>query len=1313
MKQIFIKTTRCKSLFFAVLFILSNATYGQGSMEPPWWEDLTPCAPPSSCNLINNANPLDDGGIYLSAINPNPIDNNICTEEINGQYVVHCWFPLCGTPGVPTNLPPGSLCPGTALPSQMVNEFSMGTASNGHVAMMGQLTNFIAGHKYNMYFKMRTGGLIDNFYVKLGNHTSVIFTNLESYGGWLEAEPTISPNQTIFTTSAINNPSYTYYCFSFIPDANYDMIYLYPKLNISTPEIAKMLYITDIHVFDITTAAFPQSNYVLNCNQNSIQMGNPDCTLPAGGTWSWTISPAATISGANTANPTFGPITNTSGAVATYTVTATYSLPGSVGGCSTTATQTLTVFPNPTTTSIVGLNAYCTQNTLDFTTLLGSCPGCTYSWFIGSGGSSIVNGTENLPTVSVNTDGSPFTLNVEIFDQNGCMYTATITVNNDCCVPGKDLVIINTSTPILLSSVIASITPPGINDIYIQGELVVDGNYTLFKKDITFGTGSKVTVQANKTLTISGTVGQPSHLHGCTTMWQGIYAELPSSKVVINNSIIEDAIVGTFVKNTGEVQANNSKFINNYISIRYENYTSPANYFIRGCLFRSQAPNSLPPGGGNPGYLLPPHSGEHSVTGIEIYNCPSIQIAPTGVPNLNKFEFMKNGIVNFNSNLFVSNATFQKIEHFEATTPALNDGIGIRCINQTNTIKKLQVDNTNGIVKFRVSDNGIIVDGTHQSQINNNEFVTIKYRAISHSNVSPIFVQPQVQLTVTANKIDNTFEGIFYYNCGKTISRTELNILKNLSPVKNSRAIIVEERTLGTNPKCDYPLSTILIKKNTSRGFSIGISTSNASCMNIYQNDIYLQSPNIYQHHGIWLNSSPLNTITTNNVYGNLQDWHCIGTRFYKSNNCVIGCNYIDKTDVALWIDNDCNFSQIVNNTFRKYNNAIFFVNSGKTGAQYISGLTPLTTSNSFDKTANSVFEFTADSSIAGSNSIFYFWNSPTITADKTITNINGALISNAGAVTSTSYTNPGNPPAGGLISSLNTFITLNKNATGIFTPNPGNSNGCGGSFISRQVQGFNTGEIANMGFTPFYQAEHTWMYKQNVLRSYELIKDSVNLDSLPTNVVNLLNDINTSNVKTLDSVEVLLGLGNWSAANGLNSSCNAYCNYSGKLKEINQLLIPQWDSIYTHFGYVVDTNLIQPIVDIANLCMVEYGDAVLKARIFLRNHVNPMMEFADVCETILPRNAPINISDDVTSPDILQYTLYPNPANNLVNIYANVDNEINYQVIDLQGRILATGVFTSNLQLNTLNLPDGIYFVGLINSALQKNNTVKFIIAH
>jgi hypothetical protein len=1310
-KQNYFKATNCKSLFFAVLFILSNAAYGQGSMGPIWWPELEPCEHPMACNLINNGSPLDDAGIYLSAINPNPI-NNLCTEELNGQYVVHCWFPLTGLPGVPMNLPPGSPCPPTALPSQMVNEFSMGAASNGHVATMGQLTNFIAGHKYNMYFKVRTGGLIDNFYVKLGNHTSVIFPNTESYGGWLEPEANISPNQTIFTTSAINNPAYTYYCFSFIPDANYDMIYLYPKLNISTPEIAQMLYISDIHVFDITTAAFPTNNYVLNCNQTTIQMGNPDCTLPAGGTWNWTISPAATISGANTANPTFGPITNTSGAVATYTVTATYTLPGSVGGCATSVTQTLTVFPNPTTTSIVGLNAYCEQNTLDFTTLLGSCPGCTYNWYIGSGGSSIVNGTESLPTVSVDTDGSPFTLNVEIYDVNGCTYTATITVNNDCCAPGKDLVIINTSTPILLSSVIASITPPAINDIYIQGELVVDGNYLLFKKEITFGPGSKITVQAGKTLTISGSIGQPSHLHGCITMWQGIYAELPGSNVIINNSIIEDAIVGTFVKNTGNVQANNSRFINNYIGIRYENYTSPASYFIRGCVFRSQAPNSLPPGGGNPGYLLPPHSGEHSVTGVEIYNCPNIQLAPTGVPNLNRFEFMKNGIINFNSNLFVSNATFQKIEHFEATTPALNDGIGIRCINQTNSIKRLQVDNSNGLVKFRVSDNGIIVDGTHESKINNNEFVTIKYRAVSHSNVAPIFTQPQVQLTVTGNKIDNTFEGIFYYNCGKTISKTEVNILKNITPVKNSRAIIVEERTLGTNPKCDFPLSTILIKKNITRGFSIGVSASNASCMNIYQNDIYLQSPSIYQHHGIWLNSSPLNTITENDVYGNLQDWHCIGTRFYKSNNCVIGCNYIEKTDAALWIDNDCNFSQIVNNTFRKYNNAIFFVNSAKAGDQYFSGGVPLTTSNSFDKTANSVYEFTSDNTVVGGNSTFYFSPFPLVSLDRTITNINGALIS-GGVVALTDLTNGGNPNGGFTSGVMAQYVDLNNSATGIFVPTPGNSNNCGTRFVDRQVQGFNSGEIADMGFTPFYQAEHTWMYKQNVLRSYELIKDSVNLDSLPTNVVDLLNTIYTSNVKTLDSVEVLLGIGNWSAANGLNSSCNANCNYSGKLKEINQLLIPQWDSIYTHFGYVVDTNLIQPIINIANLCMVEYGDAVLKARIFLRNHVNPMMEFTDLCETILPRNAPINISDDGTTPDILQYTLYPNPANNLVNIYANDENEITYQVVDLQGRILATGVFTSNLQLNTLNLPNGIYFMGLINSALQKNNTIKFIIAH
>ncbi len=164
-------------------------------------------------------------------------------------------------------------------------------------------------------------------------------------------------------------------------------------------------------------------------------------------------------------------------------------------------------------------------------------------------------------------------------------------------------------------------------------------------------------------------------------------------------------------------------------------------------------------------------------------------------------------------------------------------------------------------------------------------------------------------------------------------------------------------------------------------------------------------------------------------------------------------------------------------------------------------------------------------------------------------------------------------------------------------------------------VNAFANGDMLNVGFTPFYEQEHKWMFKHNILRDYKAYKNQI-LHPLPNNVTLFLDTIYSSNIAQLDSVETLIGLENYPAAFNMNSICNPSWDYSNKLHEINHLLIPQWDSLAHNHQYIVnDAILIQSVIDIAELCLVEYGDAVLKARIFIHNHVDPCMEFVDPCE--------------------------------------------------------------------------------------------------
>lgn len=1130
-----------KTLLVLAPFIISiNCIYSQQPLSPDWWPGVAPCDPLADpCTIIQNGSPLDDPDPYLSSLPANPIDN-LCTQEITEDHVIECWFPLFGTPGVPMNLPPFSSCPATATPAQMLNEFSLGAANNGHIASMGQLSNFVAGHTYNMYFKIKTTGNIDNFFIKLANHSGVTFPFGSSYGGWLTPEIAVA-NETVYTLSNINNPTFIYYCLSFTPTNNYDMIYLVPQLNPGLPLNAEMLYISDIHVFDLTTAAFPQSSYILNCNQTTAQLGNPDCTLPAGGTWNWTLNPPGTITGANTANPTIGPITNNTGMPVNYTVTATYSLPGTVGACSASVNQSLTVYPNPAITSIVGATAYCNQNQLNFSTIFGPCSGCNYFWYISSGGSTIVSGTENLPSVIVNPDGNSFTLNVEIIDQNGCTYTATITVNNNCCVAGQQLVLINTSTPIMMSSVNSLINAPGINNIYIQGELVINGTYSLIGKNITFGQGSKITLLSGGILTI-GTSANPSHLHGCNYMWEGIDATQPGCLVNMTKSIIEDAIVAVSVKGNSNHHSYWSTYRNNFVGIRYESHTSPSPNEIRRCTFITTAANDYVGPLPNPGYLLPPYFGDHGQVGI-IGIASSLNFASTGgVSGKNNFSNLQNGIMPISSNLIVSNANFNQIKNFNSGN-LLIDGRAIFAWNFFNIGNyNLRVDNSTGLVQITNSHNGVWVTGTHTTSIQNNNISNISLRGIYHEGIIPITALDQ--LTVLNNNIINVLEGIHYYGCGLTKSKTENNTLLNTTHIANSKGIIVDEKG-SLSASCPTPV--ILIKDNDIRRFTRGIYTSFASCMNIYSNDIYMLNSATEQYHGIWLDISSNSRVQSNNVYGLYQDWRAIGSRFFSSQNNFIGCNYLDRTGYAMWLDAACNNSIISNNQLNRYANGIFLVNNAIVGDQYISGST-YCARNQWQKLtfggSSSDLEFTTDGTISGSNSPFHFLG--TCMGSTTSSNICNLDVNLNGF-----YVHSGSGPI------LTPTLQLQDDASA-YIPS---IFGCGAvgiqSPIPGIVQSFTSGYVSDVTISPYLNNEHTFMFRHNVLKNYRMLEDTLLTLSLPSDVDSLMNEIISSPVAMIDSVDKLIEWGNYSLALSVNAVCAASCNYSTKQKETNQLLIP------------------------------------------------------------------------------------------------------------------------------------------------------------
>jgi hypothetical protein len=69
--------------------------------------------------------------------------------------------------------------------------------------------------------------------------------------------------------------------------------------------------------------------------------------------------------------------------------------------------------------------------------------------------------------------------------------------------------------------------------------------------------------------------------------------------------------------------------------------------------------------------------------------------------------------------------------------------------------------------------------------------------------------------------------------------------------------------------------------------------------------------------------------------------------------------------------------------------------------------------------------------------------------------------------------------------------------------------------------------------------------------------------------------------------------------------------------------------------------------------------------------------------------------------------TIFPNPANNYLNVLVKNDVRSTYQIYDVTGKVLNYGLLNSDVnQINISDLPTGFYFIKLISSQKQSINS-------
>jgi hypothetical protein len=73
--------------------------------------------------------------------------------------------------------------------------------------------------------------------------------------------------------------------------------------------------------------------------------------------------------------------------------------------------------------------------------------------------------------------------------------------------------------------------------------------------------------------------------------------------------------------------------------------------------------------------------------------------------------------------------------------------------------------------------------------------------------------------------------------------------------------------------------------------------------------------------------------------------------------------------------------------------------------------------------------------------------------------------------------------------------------------------------------------------------------------------------------------------------------------------------------------------------------------------------------------------------------------------------SIYPNPIINMLNVNIGANSDLNYSIFNITGQIILKGEFiSSNNRVNFSELSKGIYFLQVLNTQLNKQNTYKLI---
>lgn len=171
------------------------------------------------------------------------------------------------------------------------------------------------------------------------------------------------------------------------------------------------------------------------------------------------------------------------------------------------------------------------------------------------------------------------------------------------------------------------------------------------------------------------------------------------------------------------------------------------------------------------------------------------------------------------------------------------------------------------------------------------------------------------------------------------------------------------------------------------------------------------------------------------------------------------------------------------------------------------------------------------------------------------------------------------------------------------------------------------------------------------------------------------------------------------------------------KWKKVSESVPLLWDASVcdNHFcnTSLVDSGMMNPVVplDYGLLLVhitphVNYGTAVIRYVVW--DIANPTLK--DTLTYILTSNATSGIAETENKN---AFSIFPNPANQNINIISNLQTSFQFFITDVSGKEIEKGISKTNSAfISTQNFVDGIYSVYIFTE--NKNSiTKKFIVQH